>query len=169
VLYVTDDEFVSTIDHQIKLYPNEFTFYLDSQELISEKPSSKKESVDFTGLLKIGFPREISYNLDAPVTIKKCDWNLILYLEKPFFTWVNKLSLFFYDGQGNKIVNEEYTLGLNFLWREKTVEITGSFDTEFEFSSVKIRLHGFLIGGKINILYGGEKASSICFYFENNY
>lgn len=165
ILYVTDDEFVSAIDHQISIYPNEFIFYLDSQGLIANNPSSNKESVNSTGLLKIGFPREISYDLDASVTIQKCDWNMVLCLEKPLLTWVNKLSLFFYDGQDNEIVEEEFNLGLNYFWREKTVEITGSFDKEFEFSSVKIRLHGFLIGGKINILYGGEKASKVCFNF----
>lgn len=47
----------------------------------------------------------------------------------------------------------------------KNSRLKGAFDKEEEFKTVKIAVYGFSIGKKISILYGGEKASHICFDF----
>ena len=51
------------------------------------------------------------------------------------------------------------------IWREKTITMSGSLNKPNEFKSMELSVYGFSFGQKISILYGGEKASFICFDF----
>ena len=88
-----------------------------------------------------------------------------MHLEKPLFTIAIKISIYFYDKDGDEITKKEEKLGINTLWKEKKVQINGIFDKTEEFESIKITISSFSLRNKINVLYGGEKASCICFDF----
>jgi hypothetical protein len=96
--------------------------------------------------------------------VQKCKWNATLYLEKSLGSIVNKLSIIFYDGKGNEVAKSDEKLGFS-LWKEKIIEIKGSFDKEEELNFIKIVIYGFSIGEKISILYGGDKDSYLFFDF----
>jgi len=165
-LFVKDnDGAITATSHQIKVYPSKYVLYLDSQKLTTEKPSSSKDKIRGSGLFKLGSPETITYDLENSITVQKCKWNTTIYLEKTLFAIANKISIIFYDNEGNEIVKKDEGLGFISLWREKTVQIRGTFDKEEEFKSIKIVVYGFSLGEKIAILYGGEKASHICFDF----
>jgi hypothetical protein len=164
-LFVEDDDgSVTATSYQVRVYPRQYLFYLDSQKLITEKPSSGMDMIKGSGLFKLRTPQTLTYNLENSITIQKCKWNVTLYLEKSLLAIVNKLSMIFYDDQRNEIVKCDEKLGLSF-WREKTVEIVGSFDKEEEFKSIKIVVYGFSLGEKISILNGDNKASCLFFDF----
>jgi hypothetical protein len=160
-----DNDSTTATSHQIKIYPSEFKFYLNSQELVTGNPSSHKDKIRGSGLLKLRSPKVLTYNLENPITIEKCTWNATIYLKKPRFPIANKLSILFYDRDGKEITRKDEKLGLNFLWKEKTVKLRGTFDKDEEFKTVKIGVYGFSLRQEISILYGGEKASHICFDF----
>lgn len=71
-------------------------------------------------MFKLRSPQELSYNLKNPITVQKCTWNATIYLNKPLFTIANKISIYFYDNEGNEITKKDEKLGLS-LWKEKTV------------------------------------------------
>lgn len=165
-LFIQDNEgYVTAITNQIKLYPKKYLFYLNSQKLVSEIPASGLDKVRGSGLLNIGSPQELTYELENSIKVQECSWNATLYLEKPFFSVLNKISIIFYDDQDNEIKNKEEKLRPRSLWRQKTVILDGTLDTNVEFGSIKISVFGFSLGKRISILYGGEKASHICFNF----
>lgn len=165
-LFVEDDDGSTTATvHQIQVYPKEYIFYLSSQKLTTKKPSSAKDKIRGSGLFKLGSPQVITYALENSVTVQKCTWNATVYLKKPLFTIANKISVILCDNEGNEITKKELKLGRSILWREKIVQIRGAFDKEEEFRSVKIVVYGFSLRKEIGILYGGEKASYICFDF----
>ena len=118
-----------------------------------------------SGLFKLFSPQTLTYDLDAPITIQKCDWNFVLYLKKPLFSIVNKISISLYNGGNEEIANEDKNLGHS-LWLEKAVEIKGSLDKDENFKALKIVVYGFSLRKEISILYGGEKSSQILFDFK---
>ncbi len=160
---------ITATSHQIKIYPGEYIFYLNSQKLTTEKPASSMDTIMGSGLFKLRSPQEFTYELDKPITVQKCAWNVTVYLEKPLFILANKLSIIFYNNEGNEIIKKDEKIGPSSLWKEKTVQIKGIFDKEEEFETLKIVIYGFSLRKKINILYGGEEASRICFNFATWY
>lgn len=150
---------------QIKLYPKEYVFYLDSQRITPNKPSSSVDEIRSSGLFKLRSPQTLTYNLENPILLDKCTWDTTIYLKKPLFLFANKLELIFFDNDGNIIAKKEVKLGLS-LWTEKTVKLKGSFTQEETFKSFKISVYGLSIRSKIGIRYGGEKASNILFNFQ---
>ena len=165
-LFITDnDGAISVTSHQIMIYPKEYLFYLSSTKLVIEKPSFNLDKIKGSGLFKLSPPQILKYDLDKSITVKKCTWNATIYLKKPLFIKANKISIIFYDNEGNQITKKDKQLGLSILWKEKTLQIGGAFDQEEEFKSVEIVVNGFSIGKKISIMYGDDKASHICFNF----
>lgn len=165
-LFIKDDGgSLTALKQQIKVYPREYKFYLSSQKLTIEKPDSDYDKIRGSGLLKVGSPQELTYTLDSFIIVNKCTWNATVYLEKPLFTWANKMSIILYDNEGNEIVKKDERLGPSNLWMEKTVQIKGIFDKEEEFKTIKILVNGFSFRKTISIMYGGEKPSNICFDF----
>jgi len=142
--------------YQIKIYPKEYRFYLNFKELTAEKPSFSKDKID-----------SFIYTLENPIIINKCTWNATLYLEKPLFVFIKKLTLTLYDSDGKVITNLYEKLGIGIFWKEKMVKLNEEIKEEVEFESLKIEIHSFSLVPRINIIYGGEKASNICFDFSN--
>jgi len=152
------------LDYRIGIIPKKHIFYFGSNELKLEKPEQGKDLLKVT-LGKLRPTQELNYNLKESIYIQKCTWNTTIYLEKPLFAMVNKLSITLYDNEGNQITRKDEDLGFITLWREKTIQIKGSFDKKEEFKSIKLVAYGFSLREKTSILYGGEKASQICFDF----
>ncbi len=142
--------------YQIKIYPKEYKFYLSNNGLITEKPSFFKEKTN-----------SFIYELENPIILEKCIWNATLYLEKPLILSIKKITLTFYDQNAEVITKKEKKLGLGIFWKEKIVRFNGEIKKDSEFKSLKIELKSFLIIPKINMIYGGEKASCIIFDFSN--
>ena len=150
--------------HEIMLYPKEYTFYFCSGKLATEKPSSNKDTIKASfGKFKFNPIKELSYELSDFAEILPCTWNATIYLEKPRFTIVSRVLLTLYNETGEKIADSDSSFG--FFWKEKTIKIQGSIGNSGEFKSIKLVIYGFSLRNKISILYGGEKASQICFNF----
>jgi hypothetical protein len=150
--------------HLIMLYPKEYRFYLNQGKLSVEKPSSNKDTLkaSFGKILSL---QEILYELDDPVFIKECRWNATIYIQKPRLAFVRSISLSLYDQNNSKISQKDVSFGLFDLWKEKTVLVNGEINKSERFKSAKLVVYGFTLGKKINVLYGGDTASSICFDF----
>ena len=157
-------ESISTT-HLIKVYPNTYTFFLGCGKLLNDIPS---KSSDELGTISIFDEKSetVFYEVEGAVTIPESDWTATLYLEKPFLLKINKIGISFFDNNSNEITTVEKKIGMLSYGRYKTIEIKGSFNHEVEFKSVKLSLYGFSIGKNVKILYGGEKASNICFSFQ---
>lgn len=167
VLEVIDNDDIPSFQiHYIGLYPQRYTFYLDKDKLDIEKPSSNKDKIRASfGKLRLNPLKELTYELPNSINVQPSTWNAIIYIEKPWLSMVTLLSLALYDNDGEKITEVESNFKLFKLWREKTIVINGKIDNAVEFKSLKLVIHGFSLREKINILYGGEKASFICFDF----
>jgi len=156
---------ISVTSHQIKLYPQKYVFYLNSNKLTTEEPLVGKDNIKCSGLFNVVSHNFITYTLDKPVFIKKCNWNATLYLKKPLAMVANKIKISLFNSEGHEISEKEEMIGLISLWKEKKIDIKGVFDKEEEFKSIKISVYGFSIRNKLFILYGGEKSSCISFNF----
>ena len=108
---------------------------------------------------------KLEYGLSESIKIYPCNFNVSIYLEKPRLTLVNQVSLTLYDEAGEKIAEESSNFKLFEFWKEKTIKISGKIDTSKEFKSIELVIYGFSLREKIDVLYGGEKASQICFDF----
>jgi len=150
--------------HLIMLYPKEYRFYLNQGKLSVEKPSSNKDTVK-ASFGKITAPQELSYEFDYPIIIQKCSWNVTLYIQKPRFAFLRSISFALYDNNGSKISEDDTNFGLFDFWKEKTVLFNGEINKFEEFKSIKLVVYGFTLSKKINILYGGDTGSNICFDF----
>lgn len=142
--------------YQIRIYPKEYKFYLSNNGLIAEKPLFFKKKTN-----------SFIYELENPIILEKCVWNANLYLEKPLILTIKKITLTFYDQNANEITKKEKKLGFSIFWKEKIIRINGVINKDSEFKFLKIEIKSFLIIPKINIIYGGEKASWIIFDFSN--
>lgn len=151
---------------QITLFPAGYTFYLDSSKLTMEKPSSNQEKIKASyGIFKFNPLQELTYKLPDFVEIYPCTWNATIHIEKPRLTIVSRVSLALYNKTGEIIAKADSSFKLFSLWKEKTILIGGEIVKLEEFKSIKLTVYGFSLRNKIGILYGGEKASQICFDF----
>jgi len=153
---------ITAASHQIKIYPKEYVFYLTSEKLATEKPSSDKDKLRGSGLFKLSSPQILSYELENSITVQNCKWNATLYLEKSLISIANKISITFYNNEGNQFVKIDKKLGSS-LWKEKTVKTSGTLDKAVEFKSIEIAIYGFSLRKEISLLYGGVSPSQISF------
>ncbi len=168
-LFVKDNNGAITATFfQIKLYPKEYIFYLSSQGLFIKKPIYGEDYIRGTGQLNINSPQTIFYGLDEVIFVPECNWNVTIHLEKPIFIIANKIKIELFDGNGNVIGQKEEKISNNYLWKEKSIDVDGSFNKKEEFQTLKISVYGLSIRDKISILYGESKASQIHFNFLNN-
>ncbi|UCH71859.1 MAG: hypothetical protein JSW62_05550, partial [Thermoplasmatales archaeon] len=165
-LVVEDGDYFNLVGYRLGIIPKKYTFYFSSKELKLEKPAIHMDKLTVAAG-KFRDVQELEYTLKESIFIQKCNWNLTIYLDKARFAFLNKISACFYDGDGREIMIKEKTLNTNLFQDKEFVQIKGSFDGEEEFKSVKIALYGFSLKDKINILYGGDKASHLCFDFSN--
>lgn len=166
ILEVKDDIHSSLLEYRIGIIPKEHIFYFDSDGLKLEKPEISKDKITAT-IGKLRPVQELNYEPEKSIYIQKCAWAATIYLEKSPFAIVNKLSIIFYDNEGNEITRKEEKIGFITLWMEKTIQIFGSLDKKEEFKSIKLVVYGFSLRDNIKVLYGGEEASQICFDFSN--
>jgi hypothetical protein len=166
ILNVKDnDENLKINEYQIRLFPSEYIFYLDSGKITTKKPILNEDTIGATGKFKIKPAQEITYELEEPIKIQKCKWNATVHLKKPILTAVDRILITLYNEIGVEISKGEISFRQLELWNEKSVLIENTIDKQEDFKSVKISISGFSLRKKISILYGGEKASQICFNF----
>ena len=164
ILVISDDDnYYEYAVHEIKLYPKGYIFYLASGEIKTEKPSFSNNMVQ-SSFGYINHVNELNYELSDSVYIKPCSVNVNIYLEKTLLSTTNRISMVLYDENGEEVkeLNSRFDFGLG---KEKNILLDGNIDFPFYFKSVKLFIYGFSLGEKISILYGGEKASQICFDF----
>ena len=142
--------------YQINIYPKEYKFYFTPNELAAEKPLFFKDNINSN-----------IYELKSSIIIQKCIWNATLYLEKPLLLRIKKITLTFYDEKEEVLTIKEEKFGFNKFWKEKIVKLNGEIKKEIQFKSLKIEILSFSLIPRINIIYGGEKASFICFDFSD--
>jgi len=172
LLYVLDnDEKLIVTQHQIMIYPQEYKFYLDSGRLTTEKSSFNNDKAKASfGKIKSNPPGELVYEFDESIKIQPCSWDLVIFFEKPRFTILDSVQLTFQNETDDEIFKIEKSLRkLNIFWKEKKITIDGEIDEPMELKSVKLTIFGFSIREKVNILYGGDSPSYICFNFTGFY
>ena len=152
-------------NHQIMLYPSVYTFYLDTNKLTIEKPSTNEDVIGLSGKFNLKPAQELIYTIEGFVKIQKCKWNASIYLKIPILIVADNIIFTLYNENGEEISKGEQDFRrFNFLDNEPIV-IRGEINNQEEFKSAKLSIYGFSFGKKISILYGDEKPSKICFNF----
>jgi len=154
----------SSLEYIIGIIPKNYVFYFDSTTLRLDKPSANEDMIKATfGRLR---PVEtLSYTLPGSVYLQKCRWNATIFLEKPVLSFVNKIVLTLYNSTGGIIAESNISFKLFEIKKEKEIVFSGIMNEHTDFMSAKISITGFSFRDKIHILFGGEKASSVCFDF----
>ena len=154
----------SSLEYIIGIIPKNYVFYFDSTALKLDKPSANEDMIKATfGRLR---PLEtLSYTLPGSVYLQKCRWNATIYLEKPVLSFVNKVTLTLYNSTGGTIAESTVSFKISEIKKEKEIIFSGMMNEPTDFKSAEISITGFSLRDKIHILYGGEKASSVCFDF----
>ncbi len=156
------------ISHEIKIYPNKYHLFFQSGGLELEKPSFSEDYVKTSiGIINPNPSKALTYELKESINISACSWNATLYLNKPWLTRLTKIKMVLYDINNKQISKAENKLGIFKFWNKKTIELNGKIEQNVEFQSVKLFIYGFLLGKRVSILYGNEKASNICLNFKN--
>lgn len=164
-LFIEDNNgSVTATSHQIKIFPSAYIFYFNDQTLTVEQPDSNIDEFKGSGLFRIRDPEILDYDLTNPVKLQKCSWNATLYFEKPFFSILNKVAIVFIDKNSDEVAQMEKNLGF-VIGKEIEIGIKGSFETEMELKSVKLKIYGLTLLSNVALRYGGEKASCISFDF----
>ena len=164
VLANTDSESFSDI-FQIKIYPKGYLFFFDSEQLLDEKPSLNKERIGTTGVFGLNEAKESVYEFGQILDMSKCNINVTLSVEKPLFLMLNKIEIILIDENDNEVLTMGEKMGLKTVWKQKTLQFSGTLDKDVSLKSVKISFYGFSIGERIKIIYGGDTPSTISFEF----
>jgi len=146
------------------IIPKKYTFYMDTQLLTKHKPASSSEKVKAT-FDRFRPTQTLSFVLNKPAHLEKCEWNITIFLEKPILSFVNKVTFELNDENSDKIAEVNTTMKLLEFWKEKTITISGTTNEPKEFKSLEITIYGFSLRNQIAIIYGGEKASLLNFDF----
>ena len=154
----------SFLTYTIGIIPKKYFFYFDSEVLRLDKPNANEGTIKAT-LGRLRYIEKLSYILDGSVYLQKCRWNATISLKKAFLSYVQKVTLILFNSTGIKIA--ESTVSFRFLEikKEKEVILTGAVNEPTDFKYAELYVSGFSFGEKIHILYGGGKASSLCFDF----
>ncbi|RLF30667.1 MAG: hypothetical protein DRJ99_01870 [Thermoplasmata archaeon] len=147
----------------ISLMPKNYVFYLSEGSLVMDKPSEGSTAVK-AGMGLMRPKAEIVYNLDTPIVLPTCAWNVTIYIEKSRFAVLSGLSVIALGENGSEIASLDSTAGIlgGIGKTSVTYQLSGSFP-EGLFSGIKIIVKGFSLRSSIRLMYGGEKASVICF------
>jgi len=164
-----NDNLVNYSIHYIDLYPEKYQYYLKTDTLLLEKPSSDFDNLKASLGISNVFPSiEYKYQLSNSVIINPCDWTVTIYVEKPIIAIFNQISLTLYNKTDEIIIQTEDQYSFFEFWTKKTITFSGTFASPIEFNSLSIKIKGFSIRDNIKILYGGEKASNILFDFTSS-
>lgn len=166
IILTIEDDNGSIIPHafNLRIIPKSFTYYFDSQSLKKQKPDTGTDKVKAT-FGRFRSIEKLSYILDKPVQLQKCKWNATIYLEKPILSLLSQASLILYNSTGEKIAETNFKFRLFDIWKQKTITMSGLIDKPDDFKSMELSIYGLSFGQRISILYGGEKASFVCFDF----
>jgi hypothetical protein len=163
-LYLIDNDGSAVVtSHQIMIYPQKYMFYLDAKQLVNSKPSSNSEKIKAT--LNSGIQNQLIYKLSSLIEISECSWNVTIFLGKPWMTSVNRVTITLYDKDDQEVSFAEEDFSLFDIWKNKKVILESEINQKIEFKSLKLEIYGLSISENIEIFYGAEKASSICFDF----
>jgi len=147
----------------ISLMPRSYIFYLSEGSLSMDKPSEGSTAVKASlGLIK---PKaELVYKLDDPMVIPTCTWNVTIHIEKPRFAMLSGISIIALGENDSEIASLDSIGGIlgSISKTSITYTLSGTF-SENILSGIKVVVKGFSVRSSIRIMYGGEKASSICF------
>ena len=135
----------------------------------------EKDSVD--SQFAKDFPEELTFSLSNPLDLNRNDCFVSMSIEdlekqQPEF---NSLAFILLcndkevpsqaiDNNGDEVAQKENNLGFG-IGKEIEINVEGSFETEIELQSIKLKIYGFTLLRDINLRYGGEEASSISFDF----
>ena len=153
-------------NHEIFLYPKNYTLYFNKQKLSSIKPVNDKDNIQVSfGLFNFRPLEELTYELENPVSLFKGSWNAKLYINKPTFLLIKKITMTLYNQSGDLMAVENLDFQLIQLWNEKQVSINGNLIKKDDLKSISLSFYGFSFRNKIEINYGGNQASLISFGF----
>ncbi|HEC94488.1 MAG TPA: PKD domain-containing protein [Thermoplasmatales archaeon] len=143
----------------VKVFPTEYTFYLDEDVLSLSVPAESSETVKLPFFGK-NRKAELSYELDEPLYLPTCSCNITLHLQKPRLSLINKIVVSVYDADGNETILAENTLfQLLGFWKNRVLTLDGTIqDAGVGIKGVKVSLYGFSVRG-VSILYGGDEPS----------
>ncbi len=160
-----EDNSIRATEHQIKLYPKAFTFYLNKDKLSNTIPMENIQKISNDDSL---FENEevLIYNIDEKIPLEKCHWNLTLFFEKPFFSKVENIKIIFYDENFDKIIEKEKTEIFNMIGWKKEISLKGDLEKFHDLNMVKIIVKSISLFGDIKIMYGGDNPSNIFFNFD---
>ena len=156
--------------------PKRYTFYFDSSNLQGEKPNAASDQIT-ARLGKLQPVTEVTYVLDKTCILQPCIWNATVYFKKPFFAFVNHVSLTLYNSSGSIVGEAESRLKMFDFWREKTVSLSGTIHKKENFKSVKLSVSGFSLKDEDFLLFQAAcflvwtsmrdnslRLSSLCFF-----
>lgn len=154
----------SLLEYVVGIIPKRFLFYFDSTALKLDKPNANADAIKAT-IGRLRPIEKLSYTLDTSVYLQKCRWNATIYLTKSALSFVNQVTLTLFNSTGGKIVESTASFKMFEIKKEKEIIMTGAINEPSDFKSAEISITGFSFRDKVQILYGGEKASSVCFDF----
>jgi len=158
-----DNSIIAT-KHQIKLYPKDFTFYLDENQLSKVKPDLNYEIID-NEIFNFQNQKELIYNLDEPVFLDECSWDLTLNVRKPLLLTIKDIKVTIYDEKGSQI-DEKQIDSINFVGIKNSIEASGIINQRCTMKTMKISISSFSLVGNLKFIYGGKEPSNICFKFK---
>ena len=165
---IDNNELVNYSIHYIDLYPQKYQYYLNSNKLILQKPSTDFDSIKASlGISTIVPITESKYHLSESIIIYPCTWTATIYIKKPIVAFVNQIIFTIYNETEEVVIQAEEHYSLLDLWKEKAVIFSGTFSNAIEFNSISIEILGLSLRKNINIMYGGDKASNILFDFSS--
>jgi hypothetical protein len=154
----------SLLEYVVGIIPKRFLFYFDSTALKLDKPNANMDAIKAT-IGRLRPIEKLSYTLGDSVYLQKCRWNATIYLTKSALSFVNQVALTLFNSTGGKIVESIALFKMFEIRKEKEIIMTGAIDEPSDFKSAEISITGFSFRDKIQILYGAEKASFVCFDF----
>jgi len=161
---LTDNSIIAT-KHRIKLYPKDFTFFLNKNQLSKTKPDFNYERLA-DDLFSFNTQKELVYYIDETVFLDECNWDLTLNIVKPLLLSIKSIKVKFYDEKGS-IIDEKKMEGVSNIGIRNSIKISDNIDTECELKTLKIVISSFSFVDNIKMIYGGENPSYICFSFNN--
>ena len=108
---------------------------------------------------------KLSYTVDESAYLQKCRWNASIYLTKSVFSFVKDVTLTLFNSTGGIIAESTVPFKIFEIKKEKEIIMSGIISEPTGFKSAEISVTGFSFRDNIHILYGGEKASFVCFDF----
>jgi hypothetical protein len=157
------DNSIRATKHCIKLYPKYFTFYLQKDKLSEIKPGYAKERLT-KDLFSINNQKELIYTIDHPISVNNCKWDLTLNIKKPLILNIKNINIMFYNKDDIEITEKKidniFKIGF-----ENLIKISGNINQDCIIKKIILSFSIFSLRNDIDIIYGGENPSTICFRF----